>query len=133
MAALRSWQRLFSSVLRNHGSVRSFSSRRVISTKGMKYLLASATGFGSLAVYQAFCRKNNWTTLPAVQAAKDEDEDESPGKTKETNYREMRFRQFASVEYDGNIYMTPQDFLESVTEESPRVKLESLSVDTIAL
>ena len=41
---------------------------------------------------------------------------------KTTNYREVRFRQFASVEYDNNIYMTPQDFLESVTEESPRRK-----------
>ena len=34
--------------------------------------------------------------------------------------RELRFLSFASVEYDGNIYMTPQDFLESVTEETPR-------------
>ena len=32
----------------------------------------------------------------------------------------MRFQQFASVEYEGVIYMTPQDFLESITEESPR-------------
>ena len=36
--------------------------------------------------------------------------------------REMRFLSFASVEYQGNIYMTPQDFLESVTEEAPRRK-----------
>ena len=34
--------------------------------------------------------------------------------------REIRFLSFASVEYQGNIFMTPQDFLESVTEESPR-------------
>lgn len=35
-------------------------------------------------------------------------------------YREMRFQQFASVEYEGVVYMTPQDFLESVTEDAPR-------------
>ncbi len=37
--------------------------------------------------------------------------------------RELRFLSFASVEYEGQIYMTPQDFLESVTEEVPRRKL----------
>ncbi len=42
--------------------------------------------------------------------------------------RELRFLSFASVEYEGQIYMTPQDFLESVTEEVPRRKFLSLSV-----
>ncbi|XP_061164748.1 calcium uptake protein 3, mitochondrial-like isoform X3 [Saccostrea echinata] len=35
----------------------------------------------------------------------------------------MRFMQFASVEYKGITYMTPQDFLESVTEEMPRPRI----------
>ena len=30
--------------------------------------------------------------------------------------REKRFLKFASVEYNGQIYMTPQDFLDSVVE-----------------
>ncbi|XP_069677406.1 calcium uptake protein 3, mitochondrial-like isoform X6 [Periplaneta americana] len=34
--------------------------------------------------------------------------------------RERRFIKFASVEYDGQLYMTPQDFLESVVEQEPR-------------
>ncbi len=34
--------------------------------------------------------------------------------------RQKLFFQFASVEYDGTPYMTPQDFLESVTEDHPR-------------
>lgn len=36
--------------------------------------------------------------------------------------RERRFIRFASVEYDGQLYMTPQDFLESVVEAEPRRK-----------
>lgn len=36
--------------------------------------------------------------------------------------RERRFIKFASVEYDGQLYMTPQDFLDSVTETDPRRK-----------
>lgn len=34
--------------------------------------------------------------------------------------REKRFIRFSSVEYDGQLYMTPQDFLESVVEAEPR-------------
>jgi hypothetical protein len=36
--------------------------------------------------------------------------------------RQKLFFQFASVEYEGVPYMTPQDFLESVTEDHPRRK-----------
>ncbi|KAK6620788.1 hypothetical protein RUM43_011084 [Polyplax serrata] len=38
--------------------------------------------------------------------------------------RERRFIKFASVEYDGQLYMTPQDFLESVVEQEPRPRLK---------
>lgn len=48
--------------------------------------------------------------------------------------RAARFREFASVELDGIPYMTPQDFLESVTDDLPRprigrIKLRSVDVD----
>ena len=38
--------------------------------------------------------------------------------------REKRFIKFASVEYDGQIYMTPQDFLDSVVEGEPRPRFK---------
>ncbi|XP_018420617.1 PREDICTED: calcium uptake protein 3, mitochondrial [Nanorana parkeri] len=34
--------------------------------------------------------------------------------------REQRFRVFASLEYEGQLYMTPRDFLESVTTDEPK-------------
>ncbi|XP_063776928.1 calcium uptake protein 3, mitochondrial isoform X8 [Pseudophryne corroboree] len=34
--------------------------------------------------------------------------------------REQRFRSFASLQFDGQLYMTPRDFLESVTTDEPR-------------
>ncbi|XP_022696171.1 calcium uptake protein 3, mitochondrial-like isoform X1 [Varroa jacobsoni] len=37
--------------------------------------------------------------------------------------REKRFMRFASVEYDGQLYMTPQDFLDSVTDPDPRSRI----------
>ncbi|KAL8576404.1 hypothetical protein ACOMHN_048971 [Nucella lapillus] len=49
--------------------------------------------------------------------------DESKGKKVPVPYREARFKQFASAEYDGATYMTPQDFLESIMEESPRPRI----------
>ncbi|XP_068211568.1 calcium uptake protein 3, mitochondrial isoform X5 [Palaemon carinicauda] len=40
------------------------------------------------------------------------------------NHRERRFIKFASVEYQGQLYMTPQDFIESVTDSEPRPRLK---------
>lgn len=37
--------------------------------------------------------------------------------------RERRFIRFASTEFDNQLYMTPQDFLDSVVEQDPRRKL----------
>ncbi|XP_016384921.1 calcium uptake protein 3, mitochondrial-like isoform X2 [Sinocyclocheilus rhinocerous] len=61
-------------------------------------------------------------SLPAV-AAKDKappfDFDESD--VYMTSH-EHRFRLFSSVEYEGQLYMTPQNFIESVTMSEPRMK-----------
>ncbi|KAM9449953.1 calcium uptake protein 3, mitochondrial isoform 4-T4 [Clarias gariepinus] len=35
---------------------------------------------------------------------------------------EHRFRLFSSLEYEGQLYMTPQNFIESVTMSEPRIK-----------
>jgi len=47
--------------------------------------------------------------------------------------REKRFIKFASVDFQGQIYMTPQDFLESVieAEPKPRLKRRKLSLDEV--
>lgn len=47
-------------------------------------------------------------------------EEDPIAKTVKLTSRERRFIKFASVEYDGQLYMTPQDFLESFVEEEPR-------------
>ncbi|XP_069942833.1 calcium uptake protein 3, mitochondrial isoform X8 [Cherax quadricarinatus] len=40
------------------------------------------------------------------------------------NHRERRFIKFASAEYQGQLYMTPQDFIESVTDSEPRPRMK---------
>lgn len=47
----------------------------------------------------------------------------SEGKEVKLTSREKRFIRFSSVEYDGQLYMTPQDFLESVVEAEPRPRM----------
>jgi len=42
------------------------------------------------------------------------------GKSTGSRLREMTFLSFASVEYDGNVYMTPDDFLQSIVDDQPR-------------
>ena len=42
--------------------------------------------------------------------------------------REKRFIKFASAEYRGRVYMTPQDFLESVVEAEPKPRLKRRSL-----
>jgi len=42
--------------------------------------------------------------------------------------RAARFREFASIELDGIPYMTPQDFLESVTDDFPRPRVGRLKL-----
>ena len=65
----------------------------------------------------------NLLTLDTVKdAAADENEEEEHVATKDPIQvqREKRFLMFASVEYDGSVYMTPQDFLESILNSSAR-------------
>ena len=45
-------------------------------------------------------------------------------KKRKLTAREKRFLKFASVEYDGQIYMTPQDFLESIVETDARARFK---------
>ncbi|XP_019647427.1 PREDICTED: calcium uptake protein 3, mitochondrial-like isoform X2 [Branchiostoma belcheri] len=64
--------------------------------------------------------------LPVVMAKEEEEKrkfwQRAPPQQKMSD-RERRFREFSSVEYKGQMYMTPRDFLESVTEERPRPRI----------
>ncbi|XP_035682374.1 calcium uptake protein 3, mitochondrial-like isoform X22 [Branchiostoma floridae] len=64
--------------------------------------------------------------LPVVMAKEEEEKrkfwQRAPPQHKMSD-RERRFREFSSVEYKGQMYMTPRDFLESVTEERPRPRI----------
>jgi len=56
------------------------------------------------------------------------DQGELPASSAAPSPRAARFREFASVELDGTPYMTPQDFLESVTDDFPRPRIGRLKL-----
>ncbi|CAI9734344.1 Hypothetical predicted protein [Octopus vulgaris] len=69
----------------------------------------SETSGGALCVAQCTSKARGDATTSASQTTQ-----------RPLSFREQRFRDFASVEYEGHLYMTPQDFLESVLEDTPR-------------
>ncbi|EFA10933.2 calcium uptake protein 3, mitochondrial isoform X2 [Tribolium castaneum] len=72
---------------------------------------------GTVVFYTAFkCRQTQ--SIHASQLKEEE------SKVVKLTSREKRFIRFASVEFDGQLYMTPQDFLESVVEAEPRPRLK---------
>lgn len=53
----------------------------------------------------------------SVEAKQEKDEEPKISR------REQRFNEFASYEYLGQIVMSPQDFIESLTENEPKRKM----------
>ncbi|CAG9816427.1 unnamed protein product [Phaedon cochleariae] len=74
---------------------------------------------GGSATIIAVCKLRSIQNVYAAQPKTDEDV-----KVVKLTSREKRFIRFASVEYDGQLYMTPQDFLESVVEAEPRPRMK---------
>ncbi|XP_034190746.2 calcium uptake protein 3, mitochondrial isoform X2 [Osmia lignaria lignaria] len=107
------FSRHFRGVTRSCNSWRSDS--EVKQWKNSTGLLA-AVSIALLIGYK--CSKSN-----VVHAKSRKREDEAQKAVKLT-MRERRFIKFASVEYDGQLYMTPQDFLDSVIEAEPRPRLK---------
>ncbi|XP_032787556.2 calcium uptake protein 3, mitochondrial isoform X1 [Daphnia magna] len=64
------------------------------------------------------------TSATAKIRSKDDKKIGSTASLSQLTSRERRFVQFASNEFRGQLYMTPQDFLESVIEGEPRPRLK---------
>ncbi|XP_050314267.1 calcium uptake protein 3, mitochondrial isoform X2 [Anthonomus grandis grandis] len=102
---------------RNVSFIRQFGkfSKKVDKTKQISFLSVITGGF----VFYSSFRLYESNTVHAAQNKNDEEV-----KIIKLTSREKRFIKFASVEYDGQLYMTPQDFLESVVEADPRPRFK---------
>ncbi|XP_032674120.1 calcium uptake protein 3, mitochondrial isoform X2 [Odontomachus brunneus] len=68
-----------------------------------------------------------------VHALKPRKRDDDLHKAVKLTTRERRFIKFASVTYDGQLYMTPQDFLDSVIDPEPRPRLKRRVLSDVEL
>ncbi|XP_052756912.1 calcium uptake protein 3, mitochondrial isoform X2 [Galleria mellonella] len=97
---------------------RNFSNVR-LKSNSFKTVATCACVIGGGLVFYAVKSFGNIDTVYALKAKPDE-----LSKSVKLTSRERRFIKFASVEYGGQLYMTPQDFLESVVEQEPRPRLK---------
>ncbi|XP_034302753.2 calcium uptake protein 3, mitochondrial isoform X3 [Magallana gigas] len=104
---------------------RTFSSDRNVFSRCLKH---SKVVIAGLSTASFICLSAVYAKRNGIQVLHAGGEEDSEKKKTSPTYREMRFLQFASVEYKGVIYMTPQDFLESVTEEMPRPRIGRASL-----
>ncbi|XP_017085025.2 calcium uptake protein 3, mitochondrial isoform X7 [Drosophila eugracilis] len=87
----------------------------------------------SLAALAAFIKLRSVENPVNAVSLKRRMRDDSELENVKLTARERRFIKFASVEFDDQLYMTPQDFLDSVVEQEPRPRLKrrQLSSDEV--
>ena len=90
---------------------------------GNLFVFAFIAGVGGSSLMYLLSKPGVLDDLTTQSAASVNQNVEQHEKRKLTA-REKRFIKFASTEYDGQIYMTPQDFLESVVEGEPRPRFK---------
>ncbi|XP_030562322.1 calcium uptake protein 3, mitochondrial isoform X6 [Drosophila novamexicana] len=78
----------------------------------------------SLAALTAFIRLRSAANTANAMRKKSLHRDDTDLENVKLTARERRFIKFASVEFEDQLYMTPQDFLESVVEQEPRPRLK---------
>ncbi|KPU79325.1 uncharacterized protein Dana_GF17620, isoform B [Drosophila ananassae] len=81
-------------------------------------------GAVSLAALAAFIKLRSSDNLVNAVSLKRRMRDDCELENVKLTARERRFIKFASVEFDDQLYMTPQDFLDSVVEQEPRPRLK---------
>jgi Ca2+-binding EF-hand superfamily protein len=91
-------------------------------------ITAAGAAFAAGVSCYAFLRKDEFLSSRFSVSAKRKKEVQTDAAPKMT-HRERRFLVFASVEYNGDIFMTPRDFLDSVTQDQPRNRLKRRSLN----
>ncbi|XP_064552978.1 calcium uptake protein 3, mitochondrial isoform X3 [Drosophila montana] len=89
-----------------------------------RLLMLVGGSVASLAALTAFIRLRSAANTANAMRKKSLHRDDSDLENVKLTARERRFIKFASVEYEDQLYMTPQDFLESVVEQEPRPRLK---------
>ena len=79
----------------------------------------AASGIGIVNYFGREEGDSRLDLLPRLQAAEKKEEE---GTKPKVSLRERRYKRFASIVYNGEPYMTPRDFVESLMQDEPRSK-----------
>ena len=91
------------------------------------YLAAGVSSLGiGLLTYQTQLQRRREAIgisqiLPQLHAAEEGEKKEVEG-GRELKGWELRYKEFSSLVYKRQVYMTAQDFLESITQDEPRCR-----------
>ncbi|ETN78644.1 EF hand [Necator americanus] len=93
-----------------------------ISEKQWKALRLSSAGLTAAGAFMAYhC---DYSFKPSIDILGSEEHNRYQVHTDhKLTKRELRFLQFASIEYDDVIYMSPMDFIDSLTLDAPRERV----------
>ncbi|CAH1973632.1 unnamed protein product [Acanthoscelides obtectus] len=108
-------RKLFGAFNWNHFQILFSNMRR---TKPRLYAIRVIGGATALTFLCVGGLSRNFYLVPSVSAKKGKHATEM-----KLTATEKRFIKFASTEHDGQLYMTPQDFLESVIHREPRPRI----------
>ncbi|XP_073986046.1 mitochondrial calcium uptake 3 isoform X2 [Rhodnius prolixus] len=125
---MASWSRFGRHVtilFNNFNIKRTFSTVKSSSSLKWFYMCGCTASTGVLLY--AYMNVNNLHLVKAFRGKKKEDD---ISKEVKLTSRERRFLKFATVEYDGQIYMTPEDFLQSFILQSPEPRNKRRNLST---
>nr|CDJ84766.1 Protein MICU-1, isoform a [Haemonchus contortus] len=110
----RIWNRNWTSFARRYR----FKSNHENKWARWRYASVALAGAGAFVVHEGFSRNTSLDIL-----ARDENARHQVHTDHKLTKRELRFLQFASIEYDDVIYMSPMDFIDSLTLDAPRERV----------
>uniref|UniRef100_A0A1I8B3E7 Uncharacterized protein n=1 Tax=Meloidogyne hapla TaxID=6305 RepID=A0A1I8B3E7_MELHA len=111
MASLK-WQRFINQL--NQRFI--FNSYKGIQNIPLRFVFTSSTRLPAKFKAISFILFTRLAVLQPIMRINDDPDEEQVRMSK----RLKRIRKFASIEYAGEIFMTPQDFLDSLTLDEPR-------------
>ena len=83
-------------------------------------------GFVVCELFTQFRKPTDLSNSICYAASAENSGEEGDSEPKVMSRREKRFNQFASCEFEGQLLMTAQDFLESLTENEPKCERPSM-------
>ena len=108
--------------IRNASSFRHYTSQQESSVGFRWGVMGALAGAGGAFVYNWRSRdaQRGLSLFPRVSTNEGDKVEKAGEEARKITRRELRYQEFSSLKYEGEVYMTARDFLESVTQDTSR-------------